>query len=151
MCGRQLQRTWVLLLGIPALLVGSPTVGLPQEPTSVAVGSRVRVKAEGDDQRWIVGDLLKPLDDSVRIRQKNSAYAVVLATSSLAHFERSLGRRRQTGRGALMGLGLILGAASDGGECSDFCEVDPGLSTGGSMLIGALAGGLFGTGVGVLV
>jgi hypothetical protein len=156
MCCRRAQILRPVLLSIAVLLLGAPTMSLPQEPTLIAVGSHIRVKAEVADQRWIVGELLESPIDSVRIRQENSAYTVALAMSSLTQFERSLEQRRQGRRGALIGLGvgvglgLILGAASDGGECSEFCEIDP--STGATgVVLGGLVGGLFGAGVGALI
>ena len=73
MCLRELQRATAVLLGIATLLLGTSRVSLSQEPTAVAVGSRVRVKAKGEDQRWVIGELLESSLDSVRIRQENWA------------------------------------------------------------------------------
>lgn len=153
---RELRRAQAVLLGIVALLLSSSSVSLSQESTALAVGTRVRLKAEGEGQRWVIGELLESSVDSIRIRQENSAYTVALATSSLGQLERSLEQRRQGRRGALIGLGvgaglgLILGAASDGGECSEFCEIDPSTGAAG-VVLGGLVGGLFGAGVGALI
>ncbi|HEX6434347.1 MAG TPA: hypothetical protein VFZ87_08880, partial [Gemmatimonadales bacterium] len=79
--------------------------------------------------------------------------SMAVALNSLAAFERSQGVRSRTGKGALIGLGagallgLILGVATFE-ECTGFCVLDlDRAETGG---LGALVGGLFGTGVGML-
>jgi hypothetical protein len=127
---------------------------LSQEPAPLTVGSRVRVKAEAANPHWLVGRLLALPDDSVRLHVADSGAGVALPLATLASFEVSRGRQRQTGRGAWMGaatgalLGLILGAATYE-ECQSCIGPDPG--TGGSAILGAVIMGAFGVGVGALI
>ena len=104
--------------------------------------------------RWVIGKLLAPPRDTVTVLDGESGERKALATASLARFEVSRGRRRQTGRGAGLGaavggvLGAVLGAVTYE-ECTGFCVVDPGPA--GSAVLGGLLGGVFGLGVGALM
>lgn len=80
--------------------------------------------------------------------------SLAFAFNSVAALERSQGVRSRTGRGALIGLGtgavagLVLGLATYE-PCTGFCVLDlDRVETGG---LAALLGGLFGTGVGMLL
>jgi hypothetical protein len=136
--------------------LASPGVALSQESTAVQIGSRVRVKAAGADQSWVVGKLLELPADSVRLLTSQAPQeSVAVATRSLASFERSYGKRSRAGKGAWIGLGVgaalgfIIGAAAYE-ECSGFCPApDPGPAGTGAIV--AVLGGAFGLGVGALI
>jgi hypothetical protein len=137
------------------VLLAGPSDTLSQEPAPVEIGTRVRVKAEGEGQRWMVGKLLELRSDSVRLLTGTPPTdSVAVALDSLAGFELSRGQRSQAGRGALIGLGtgavlgFIIGIATYE-ECSGFCVFDPGRAGTGAVLAGL--GGLFGLGVGALI
>jgi hypothetical protein len=78
---------------------------------------------------------------------------LAVATASLARFEISKGKHRQTGKGAWIGaavgavVGVVLGAATYE-ECNGCLTPDPGL--GGSALIGGGLLGLLGAGIGAI-
>ena len=137
------------------LLFGKPRDTLSQEPTRVEVGSRVRLKAEGAGQRWMVGKLLEFRSDSVRLLTgEPPTDSLALAFHSIESLERSRGQQSQAAHGAWVGLGagaavgLLLGAMTYE-ECVGCLAPDPGRA--GSGLIGAVLGGLFGMGVGALI
>jgi hypothetical protein len=144
------------LLTSSLVLLASPSAGVSQEPTGIKIGSRVRVKAEGSGQRWVVGELLELRGDSVRLLTGDPPdESVAVAIRSLASFQRSSGQRSAAGKGALIGLGVgaavgfILGFATDE-ECSGFCPA-PDPSPAASGAIAAVLGGLFGLGAGALI
>ena len=138
---------------LAALLAGAAAPALAQDTTLIP-GAQVRVIAVGAD-RWVIGKLLALPRDTVTVLDSVSGESKALALASLARFEVSRGRRRQTGRGAWIGavaggvLGAVLGAVTYE-ECSGFCLApDPG--PGGSAVLGGLLGGVFGLGIGALV
>ena len=138
---------------LAALLMGVGAPALAQDST-LTPDARVRVMAVGTN-RWVIGKLLAPPRDTVTLLEGDSGETKALATASLARFEVSRGRRKQTGRGAWIGavtggvISALLGAVTYE-ECSGFCVApDPG--RGGTALLGGLLGGVFGLGVGALV
>ncbi|HET6777934.1 MAG TPA: hypothetical protein VFH26_03515 [Gemmatimonadales bacterium] len=142
------------MLGAALLLLARPEIARSQDSAQVNVGSRIRVKPAGPGQSWLTGSLLELPGDSVRlVTSRPRKDSVAIALNSLAAFEWSQGVRSRTGRGALIGLGagalagLILGVVTFE-ECTGFCILD--LDRGETGLLGALVGGLFGTGVGML-
>ena len=115
-----------------------------QEPAALVADARVRLMMVGVD-RWTLGNLLMPPRDSLRLVAGDSGDTLAIATASLARFEVSKGRHRQTGRGAWIGAavgavaGVVIGLATYE-ECSGFCPTpDPG--RGGSALIGGVCSG----------
>ena len=140
-------------LGVVSFLFITASPLRSQESAPLEIGSRVRVKA-GAQQPWVVGNLLQLPADSVWLHTGDSVSSVALATSSLASFEFSRGRKSQAGRGAWIGLGsgaiigLIVGAATYE-DCSGCLAPDPGAA--GSAVLGAVLFGVFGLGVGALI
>jgi hypothetical protein len=144
------------VLASSLVLLASPGTTVSQEPTGIKIGSRVRVKAEGAGQRWVIGELLELSGDSVRLLTGDPPdERIAVATRSLASFERSRGQRSRAGKGAWIGLGagvalgFILGVATYE-ECSGFCPAPDLGPAGGGTIVGVL-GGLFGLGVGALI
>jgi len=90
----------------------------------------------------------------VTIRVHKQGETVALPTSTLARFEVSQGRRAQTVKGTLIGLGLGVGAgllfglAVKTDDCTDFCEIE--VTTGDVLALTAVGAGL-GAGVGALI
>lgn len=123
-----------------------------QDTTALEANARVRLMTVGAD-RWVIGKLLAPPGDSVKLLAGDTVPAA-LATSSLARLEVSQGMRRQTMRGLWIGMaagaaaGFILGVATYE-ECTGFCVGDPG--QGGTGLIAGVLGGAFGLGIGALI
>ena len=138
---------------ITAMLVLTAAESLAsQEPAALQADARVRLMMVGAD-RWSVGNLLMQTRDSVRVLAGESGDTLAVATTSLARFEMSKGRHRQTGRGASIGgiVGALAGAAlglATYEECNGCLAPDPG--RGGSAMIGAAALGLLGAGIGAL-
>jgi hypothetical protein len=124
-----------------------------QGPAALEADARVRLMKVGAD-RWTVGKLILPPRDSVRLLAADSGDTLAVATPSLARFEVSKGRHRQTARGAWIGaaVGALAGFATGLAtyeDCSGFCPApDPG--RGGSALIGAVVFGALGAGIGAL-
>jgi hypothetical protein len=143
-------------LGIVSLvlLAASPHRGAAQAGPSVAVGATVRAQPTGPGARWVQGQLVALTPDSVTIRMRQGDDTVALATSTLARLQVSQGRRAQTIKGALIGLGvgagagLVLGLALKSDNCTNFCEIE--VTTGAVLAVTALGGGL-GAGVGALI
>jgi hypothetical protein len=118
------------------------------------VGSRIRVKPTGPGQSWLTGSLLELPGDSVwLLTSRPRKDSVAVAINSLSAFERSHGVRSRPGKGAVIGLGtgavlgFVLGLATFE-ECTGFCVLD--LDRAETAGLGALFGGLLGTGVGAL-
>ncbi len=153
MCTRSL-RPMALLFTATALVLADPEPSLSQQPTPVEIGARVRLRPEGAGQRWVVGQLLAVSEDSVRLLAGDPPDSVALGLPSLASFDVSMGQRRQTGRGAMIGLGIgavagILLGASTGSECDDCFSPGPG--PGESAVAGGVLFGALGAGIGALI
>jgi hypothetical protein len=123
-----------------------------QEPAALQADARVRLMMVGAE-RWSVGNLLMQPRDSVRLLVGGSGDTLAVATASVTRFEMSKGRHRQTARGAW--IGAIVGALAGSTiglatyeECGGCLAPDPG--RGGSAMIGAVAFGLLGAGIGAL-
>jgi hypothetical protein len=141
-----------LIAAVLVLTAADPLAS--QEPAALQADARVRLMMVGAD-RWSVGNLLKQTRDSVRLLAGDSGDTLAVATTSLARFEISKGRHRQTGRGALIGVavgtvvGAVLGVATyeERGDRGSLV-LDPG--PGGSALLGGGLLGLLGAGIGAL-
>ena len=126
---------------------------LQSQAASVPPDARVRLIAIGAE-RWVIGTLLAPPGDTVKLLEADSREIHAVATAGLTRFEVSRGRRRQTARGAWIGLatggiaGAVLGAATYE-DCDACLGPDPGEA--GSAILGSVLGGLFGLGIGALV
>ena len=123
-----------------------------QEPDALQADARVRLMMVGAD-RWSVGNLLMQPRDSVKLLAGNTSDTLAVATASLARFEMSKGRHRQTGHGARIGaiVGALAGATlglATYEDCEGCLAPDPG--RGGSAFIGAAALGLLGAGIGAI-
>ena len=144
-----------ILLALVALVFTSADPVWSQDSTRVEAGSRVRVKAQGADQRWLAGELLQFRADTLRLRTADPPDSVTLTTGSLAGLELSRGRKSQAGKGAALGagvgviLGLVVGAVTYEDDCPDCLGLDPGV--GGSALLGGVLFGVLGLGVGALI
>jgi hypothetical protein len=141
-----------LIAAVLVLTAADPLAS--QEPAALQADARVRLMMVGAD-RWSVGDLLKQTRDSVRLLAGESGDTLAVATASLARFETSKGRYRQTGRGAWIGaavgtvVGAVLGFATYE-ERGDRGSLVPDPGPGGSALMGGAFLGLLGAGIGAL-
>jgi hypothetical protein len=141
-----------LIAAVLAFTAADPLAS--QEPAALQADARVRLMRVGAD-RWNVGNLLMQPRDSVRLLAGGSGDTLAVATASLARFEMSKGRHRQTGKGAWIGaavgtvVGAVLGFATyeERGDRGSLV-LDPG--PGGSALIGGGLLGLLGAGIGAL-
>jgi hypothetical protein len=114
-------------------------------------GSRVRITVDKSSKHAQVGTLVSVDADSLRFTT-DTAGLVAIPTASVTRFERSRGRRSNTGRGALIGglsfgaAGLILGVAASG-ESSGW---GPDIGT-EAVALGTLIMGAAGAGLGALI
>jgi hypothetical protein len=150
---RSLLNPVVLLASSLVFLIGCAP-SRSQVPTAPDIGGRVRIKAEGAGQGWVVGQLRELPGDSVRLLTGDPPRdSLAVATGSLTDFERSRGEGTRAAQGAWIGLGvgafagIVVGAATYDSEGS--FGWDPGAS--GSALIGGVLVGLLGMGVGALI
>lgn len=105
--------TLLVLAGVIAF--GTPAT-LPSPLAAASAGSRVRVKAPTVQKRPIVGTLLSPITDSVKIEvymgRAADARRRAIPVSSIETLEGSMGRSSAAGRalgvkaGALLALGV---------------------------------------------
>lgn len=135
----------VAVLRLPAAHAQSP---------AVAPGDRIRVTTTESFQ--LIGTLSAMSPDSLELTTEEREVRIPL--NMVERFEVSTGQKRNTGKGALIGLavgGLALGLASlaaDGeSECAggDLCFDFP--PPGVRFVIGGVLGGLIGAGVGALI
>lgn len=128
------------------------------------VGERVRLTSSDARTPPLVGTLSEVRGDTFFVaRGSGEVTTIAVAASRLAHVERSIGQRRRTVQGALLGVlaggavGLVVGAAAYEPPpplpCvpeAFFC-FDLDLGRGPVMAVGALAGAAIGLVVGGLV
>ena len=141
----------MLAVMMPFAFVGVPVVAGAQTPgTTVQAGDRVRVRASTMPAE-AVGEVVDAQPDVLRIRVADKVESIDVPRSSITHLQRSLGMRRNTGKGA--GVGALIGAgagvvfvvaASGGGGCEGPCS-------GWALVFGAAgagAGAILGTAIG---
>ena len=103
------------ILAVLAVALYLPVVADGQTPT-VAPGARIRVTAPSRDLERHVTTVLEVRDDSVVVGASGNSRALELA--SITALDISAGTRRQTAKGAMLGLaigvvtGALIGAAS---------------------------------------
>jgi hypothetical protein len=114
-----------------AMLQGPAPVPAAQPPLAQAdSGSRIRITVSEPSKFRRVGRLVSWDADSLRFTSADTSGQEAVAIESLSRLERSLGRRSNAGRGAMIGAlvgsgaGLILGIAASADEGSWF-EVGP--------------------------
>ena len=111
-----------MLFGGGTAVLGWSRHLLTQAGPSVVIGATVRAKPTGSGAQWAQGELVAMTSDSVAIRLRQNNDTVTLV---------SHGRHAQTGKGALLGLGigagagLLVGLVADAAyDCTGFCEID---------------------------
>jgi hypothetical protein len=143
-----------LVIVLPLSLMGAalfaddqPQAGSPLKP-----GDRIRVWAS-TIPTGAVGEVVNAEPDVLRIRLPDRPEPIDVPVTAVTRLQRSLGTRRNTGKGALIGglVGAAAGAAFVAvASGSEGCE---GSCGGWALIFGALGGGagaIVGTGVGAL-
>ena len=134
---------------LPFLMAFSVALGA-QDSVVVAPGVRVRLVT---DSIRVVGNLMRRVEDSITILDARSHATHVLSLNAVRVFEISRGKRRRTGRGALIGLvsGAGAGIVSTLVLCRSGCTSSGGDWTGFIAVVLTGAGAVAGVGVGALI
>jgi hypothetical protein len=137
--------SWFLSLGlVAAFLVGASDLNA-QVIQDDLVGKRVRVSADGTRS---TGNLIAVLPDSLILlttTRHRSDDRFAIPVGRITRFEVSIGRHRNTGKGALIGLvaGSLIGLAAASNDPNNF------LGPGGQAMVVGITGAL-GAGLGAL-
>jgi hypothetical protein len=105
-------------LGLLALLFGGLLLGVPSLGAQIEAGARVRVTTQPASPGRRIGSLVSLDGDSLRYSRWDTTSVIALPLTSVDRLERSIGRRSNTGRGAMIGgligagFGLFLGVAA---------------------------------------
>ena len=126
--------------------VGSNVVA--QTPARLESGARARLVTPSLPAGQQIVQIEATANDTIVFRSENYPVNRSLALSEISAVDVSVGRRRQTARGALIGLGsgIALGAISGYvtfEPCEGWCILGP-TTRGGSVAWGATAGGVLG-------
>lgn len=145
--------TCLLIVAIPARAEDSSAAGLPsaQADALLSVGARVRLEeADGRGKtKTLTGRVLR-LDEAGLLLEREGAEPLEVRRADIRRTEVSVGRRRQTGKGARIGglvfgipgaaFGLLLGAYCENASCRE--------PTGKRMLVGGTVGGVTAAAIG---
>jgi hypothetical protein len=133
---------WSVGVALGPLLLSAAALPVTAQADS---GARIRVSTNtGMERRWF-GTFVSLDADSLRFWRRGSL--VSLPLSSVERVERSLDRRTNAGGGAVIGAlvgggtGLLLGLLASG-EDNGFYDVDSGDVLTGTLMLGAIGGGL---------
>ncbi len=139
---------------IPLLLLVLPLQTATGQELLLEPGSRIRLTESYG--RYLLGTLVSFSQDTLVMQLEDRAkHTLRIPFDRVSVIEVSQGRRRRTGRGAVIGLlaggisgGVALGAACAGSsgsfiDCSDQVP--------GAALMGGMAGGAFGAVIGALI
>ena len=158
--------TWLVAL----LLIATSMELIAQEVSSVISGDHIRVtflksvtvmRGETIIQRpevdkKLVGTLVRLEADTLVLREKGQSILSSLSIASLTRLEVSRDRKSRTGRGALIGflVGAGVGAVGTEAVCANARDFDSGSvgapDIGTCLLLGGVAFGLIGTGIGAI-
>lgn len=135
-----------LLTLCTVLLVAAAPASAQDPLAALEPGTRVRITAVGMETRRVVGQVAAVTRDSLRIYRAVSAGPLELSRSSLIAVERSRGKSRWAGRGALWGAGV---GTALGIVCLAACPVPENSGANfapvGGLLYGTLIGAIGGT------
>ena len=151
--------TWLIAL----LLIATSIELIAQEVSSVVSGDRIRVTflksvrvMKGVTIRRLEGTLVRLDADTLVLREKYQSILLSHSIASLARLEVSRGRKSRAGRGALIGflVGAGVGAVGTEAVCANARDFDSGSvgapDIGTCLLLGGVAFGLIGTGIGAI-
>jgi hypothetical protein len=140
---------------LAALLVVAPVeLEAQRRPPHIGPGDRVRLWAPRLGIEGSVGTVMALRPDTIVVDRGET---LVLAISTLTRLEVSRGQKSRAGTGGIVGLvggaavGVLIGTASIDADCeilSPDCDVNKNLE---SFALAAVAGGVVGYGVGVLL
>lgn len=160
--GHLLQKAPVIL-GIIMVIGGTQFAKAQPVERTVTKGERVKIKAPTVKRGNLYGRVAHASPDVLTIATKDSTYALVYA--SIEKLSVYAGKKRSTGKGALIGAGigvLVLGtiAATSNKPAENTCDEDPGwfcdgniveFSDTGAFFLGGVVGGLLGAAGGSLI
>jgi hypothetical protein len=131
-----------------AVLVASGSGAVAQAPAGLENGARVRLVAPAIPVGEQIVRIEKTANDTLVFRSERNPVTRSVALSEITSVDVSLGQRRRTARGALIGLGTGVLAGAIAGyatfePCEGWCMFAP-TTAGGSAAWGGLGGGLLG-------
>jgi hypothetical protein len=129
--------------GVPAAQAQAAT-----SPAGLLIpGQRLRVKTPAPDANWVVGMLLAVRGDSLALQRIGTHDTIWIAGEGLARLQRSLGRKSNDARGALIGLAIGggLGMVALRGSCWNCGSGEEVWGAGLIAGVGALLGGMIGS------
>ena len=134
-------------LAVVALSVSGSAL-FAQESIQLEPGARVRLVTSALPENQRVVRIVSTGNDTISFRSERNPMTQSVAVRDITAIEVSTGKRRNTLRGAMMGLGAGVGVGAVLGyatyeECEGWCILAPS-SPGGSAALGATAGGLIG-------
>ena len=136
-----------VLLPLALVLTNTPCLSA-QESVQVESGARARLISVALPTDQQVVSIISATSDSIVFRPERTSVTRRLALSEIAAIDISIGQRRKTVQGALIGLATGVGIGATLGyvtyeACNDWCFLTPA-SAGGNAMLGATAGGLAG-------
>ncbi len=147
-------------LALAALCVTTSTVRAQQQPNMLEAGARVRLTSPTLESDQRIVRIVSPGTDTLVFQSERNPVTRRLALKDISAVERSLGEKRRTGSGAVIGLlagaaiGGILGYTAQERTCENAgltgCLILPA-SAGQSAALGGIVGGLAGLLVGTTV
>ena len=138
-----------------AVVVSSGSSVVAQTPVRLESGARVRLVAPAIPVGEQIVRIEGTANDTLVFRSEGYPVTRSLALSEISSVDVSLGQRRRTARGALMGLGtgVLVGAVvgyMTFEPCEGFCMFEPTTAGGNAAWVG-LGGGLLGLVAGTTV
>jgi hypothetical protein len=131
-----------------AFLAASASTVVAQTPPHLETGARVRLVAPAIPAGEQIVRIEGTTNDTLVFRSERYPVTRSLALSEISSVDVSLGQRRRTARGAIMGLGtgVVVGAVvgyMTFEPCEGFCMFEPTTASGNAAWVG-LGGGLLG-------